>query len=111
MQVDAVPLQAPPHPAKPVPEPLGVSVSVTCVPLGKLPLQVVGQLIPVGELVMVPEPLVATVSCMFCPTGVGELARPRQPIANVMASSEMSNRNRRVPDTGAHSMNFSQAAL
>jgi len=53
-----VPVQGPDHPAKDVPE-LGVAVSVTDVPLGKLAAQVVPQLIPVGLLTTVPMPVPA----------------------------------------------------
>jgi hypothetical protein len=54
----AVPLQAPLQPVK-AEFAAGVAVSVNCVPLLKLALQVVPQLIPAGLLTMVPEPLPA----------------------------------------------------
>jgi hypothetical protein len=60
-QVDADPLQAPLHPAKPEFVP-GVSVRVTDVPELKLALHVGGQLIPVGLLDTVPGPLPARVT-------------------------------------------------
>ena len=60
-QVDADPLQAPLHPAKPEFVP-GVSVRVTDVPELKLALHVGGQLIPVGLLDTVPVPLPARVT-------------------------------------------------
>jgi hypothetical protein len=58
-----VPVQAPDHPANVDPA-LAVGVSVTAVPLAKPALHVVGQLIPAGLLVTVPEPVpaVCTVS-------------------------------------------------
>ena len=57
LQVD-VPVQAPDHSANVEPE-AGVAVRVTCVPLAKLALHVVPQLIPDGLLVMVPVPVPA----------------------------------------------------
>lgn len=60
----AVPEQAPLHPEKIDPE-LATAVSVTEVPLAKLAVldeQVEPQLIPVGELVTVPEPVPAFVT-------------------------------------------------
>jgi len=61
-QVD-VPLQAPVQPANVDPD-AAVAVRVTCVPLGKFALQVLGQLMPAGLLVTVPvpEPVVVTAS-------------------------------------------------
>ena len=59
-QVEAYPLQAPPHPTKF--EFCGVSVSVTCVPVLKLALHVCGQLIPGGLLVTVPVLFPASVT-------------------------------------------------
>ena len=63
-----VPLQAPVQPANVDPD-AAAAVSVTCVPLAKFELHVLGQLIPEGLLVTVPEPEpdVVTVSC----TGAG----------------------------------------
>jgi len=58
IQVDADPLQAPVHPAKPEFVP-GTSVRVTDVPELKLALHVGGQLMPVGLLDTVPVPLPA----------------------------------------------------
>ena len=59
-----VPVQAPDHPVKVDPV-AAVDVRTTVVPLVKLELQVVGQLIPDGLLVTVPEPVpvVLTESC------------------------------------------------
>jgi hypothetical protein len=103
VHVVAVPLQAPPHPENPIELP-GVAVSVTWVPLWKFAVQVVGQLIPEGELVMVPDPvpLAATVSCT--PFWTGDAATPRHPIAKLRASRETSSKSRRIRGTGAHSM-------
>jgi hypothetical protein len=56
-----VPVQALLQPAKVEPV-AGISVKVTLVPLGKFALQVPGQLIPVGALVTVPDPLPITVT-------------------------------------------------
>jgi hypothetical protein len=65
-QVEVVPVQAPLHPAKAakVVAGPGVSVSVTAVLAANEEEQVVGQLIPEGELVTVPDevPLLLTVS-------------------------------------------------
>jgi len=53
------PVQPPPvKPAKVDPE-FGVAVSVTAVPLAKLALHVVPQVIPAGELVTDPAPVPA----------------------------------------------------
>ena len=56
-----LPLQAPVHPVKDEPV-VGVAVNVTCVPLLKLALHVVPQLIPAGLLVTVPVPVPAFVT-------------------------------------------------
>jgi hypothetical protein len=56
-----MPVQAPDQPANVAPE-LGVAVSVTGVPLAKLALHVVPQLMPEGLLVTVPGPVLSTVS-------------------------------------------------
>jgi hypothetical protein len=56
-----VPLQAPPQPANVEPEP-ATCVRVTTVPLLKFALHVLGQLIPVGLLVIVPDPVPASVT-------------------------------------------------
>jgi len=56
-----VPVHAPLHPPKEKPA-AGVAVNVTCVPAGKVLVQVVPQLIPAGLLVTVPEPDVVTVT-------------------------------------------------
>jgi phage tail protein X len=58
---DPVPLQAPPQPANVEPEP-ATCVRVTTVPLLKFALHVLGQLIPVGLLVIVPDPVPASVT-------------------------------------------------
>jgi hypothetical protein len=52
---ELVPEQAPLQPAK-VKLPLALAVSVTFVPLAKVAVQVVGQLMPAGALVIVPAP-------------------------------------------------------
>ena len=62
MQVEAVPLHAPPQPENELPEP-GAAVNVTLVPLVKLALHVVPQLMPAGLLVTVPVPDLVTVTC------------------------------------------------
>jgi hypothetical protein len=54
-----VPLQAPDHPANVEPV-LEVAVSVTAVPLAKLAVHVVGQLMPEGVLMTVPVPVPAS---------------------------------------------------
>ena len=54
-----VPVQAPDQPANVEPE-VAAAVSVTCVPLAKLALQVAPQLIPEGLLVTVPAPVPAS---------------------------------------------------
>ena len=56
------PLHAPLKPAKLKPE-LGVAVSVTEVPEGKVAEQVVGQLTPPGLLITVPVPAIAIANC------------------------------------------------
>lgn len=56
MQVKLVPLHAPPHPTKIEPV-AGAAVSVTGVPVVKLALHAVGQLIPDGTLMTVPAPV------------------------------------------------------
>jgi hypothetical protein len=56
-----VPLQAPDQPVNMEPV-LGVAVSVTDVPLAKLALHVCPQLMPEGLLVIVPVPVLCTVS-------------------------------------------------
>lgn len=56
-----VPVQPPLHPAK-VDPPVAVAVSVTELPLVKLAVQAVPQLIPAGELVTVPVPAPAFVT-------------------------------------------------
>ena len=61
VQVDPVPLQAPPlHPVITFPEP-GVACNVTGVPMSKEAEHVAGQLIPPGELETLPEPVAETV--------------------------------------------------
>lgn len=66
-QVVAVPVHEPLQPLKVLPV-LGLSVSVTCVPDGKLAVHVpVVQLIPPGELVMVPAALPARVTDKVIP--------------------------------------------
>lgn len=59
LSVHKAPLHAPPNPVNPEPVP-AVAVSVTDVPGAKLPVQVVGQLIPLGLLVTVPVPVMLT---------------------------------------------------
>jgi hypothetical protein len=63
LHVEDVPLQAPDHPANLEPD-AAVSVSLTDVPLLKLALHVVPQLIPEGLLLIVPipEPALCTLS-------------------------------------------------
>ena len=61
VQVEAVPLQAPPHPVKPEP-PEAVAVSVTVLPAGYSCEQSDPQAMPAGLLVTVPDPLPALVT-------------------------------------------------
>jgi hypothetical protein len=56
------PLHAPLKPEKSYPE-AGVAVRVTLEPLSKPAVQVEGQLIPAGLLVIVPDPETVTVTC------------------------------------------------
>src|SRR6266550_3390731 len=56
-----VPAHAPLHPLKEKPA-AGVAFNVTCVPAGKVKVQVVPQSIPVGVLVTVPVPAPARVT-------------------------------------------------
>ncbi len=78
-----MPVQRPDHPAKVV-EFSGVAVKTTADPLGKLAVQLPGQLIPDGELVTVPPPVpaLATVSCTFPPV-------PVPPDPTVMVTEEL----------------------
>lgn len=64
-----VPLHAPLHPANVLPLP-GVAVSVTCVPLLKFALHVLGQLIPLGALTTLPVPVPASVTVSGKPDAV-----------------------------------------
>jgi hypothetical protein len=78
------PVQAPLHPenSKLV---AGVAVKVTWVPEGKLALQVPGQLMPAGALVMVPLPGPADVTANWKPVPGPEppsLTNPRHPARN-----------------------------
>jgi hypothetical protein len=60
-QVVELPVHPPVHPVKEDPA-AGTSVSVTCMPASKFAAQSWGQLIPAGELVIVPEPVLLTVN-------------------------------------------------
>ena len=60
-------MHAPDHPANVVPS-SGVAVNATAVPLGKLAVQLCGQLIPAGVLVTVPAPVPA----LFTVSWIGE---------------------------------------
>jgi hypothetical protein len=72
-----VPVQAPPQPAKA--DPAGAAgVSVTTVPCVKENVQVPGQLIPAGALVIVPDP-VPVVLTVRVKVGVGASARLWEP--------------------------------
>ena len=71
VHVVVVPVHPPLHPVKEDPA-AGVSVSVTCTPASKFPVQFCGQLIPVGALVMMPEPLLLTVNWNCWAEGVGD---------------------------------------
>jgi hypothetical protein len=57
-----VPVQAPDQPANLEPV-AGVAVSLTCVPVGKPSVHVAPQLIPAGELVIVPVPVPVLAIC------------------------------------------------
>ena len=61
VHVVAFPVHPPAHPVKEEPA-AGTSVSVTCTPESKFAVQSCGQLIPVGALVMVPDPVLLTVN-------------------------------------------------
>jgi len=75
-----VPVHAPPHPPKPKPA-AGVAVNVTCVPAGKVCVQVAPQSMPAGVLVTVPEPEAVTVTRTGLGCCVLELPPP-QPASN-----------------------------
>ena len=60
------PVHTPDHPAKVLPDP-GVAANTTAVPLGKLAVQVCGQLIPAGVLVTVPVPVPARFTVSWIP--------------------------------------------
>jgi hypothetical protein len=90
-----VPEQSPPHPPKVEPE-AGLAVSVTAVPLEKLALQVLPQLIPEGLLVTLPDPVPArvTLSCGedgdgggFPPTELVEAPPPQPASASARLNS------------------------
>jgi hypothetical protein len=55
VQVGLLPLQSPVHPLNDEFAP-AVSVSITCIPLAKVALHVVPQLMPAGLLLIVPPP-------------------------------------------------------
>lgn len=63
------PVHAPDHPSKVLPE-SAVAVNTTAVPLGKLAVQVCGQLIPAGALVTVPVPVPALATVSWIPEPV-----------------------------------------
>lgn len=69
VRLQVAPLQAPPKPLNWAPEP-GVAISATVVPAVKLAVQVEGQLIPSGLLVMVPVPVIETVTWACAAGGV-----------------------------------------
>jgi hypothetical protein len=76
------PVQAPLHPENSKLA-AGVAVKVTWVPEGKLALQVPGQLMPAGVLVMVPFPGPADVTANWKPVpGPPWLTNPRHPARN-----------------------------
>ncbi len=62
------------QPVQPPNVPLGVAVNVTVVPFVKLPLQVVAQLRPKGELVMIPEPVPTKSTVRVGPEGQTTIA-------------------------------------
>lgn len=67
--VHVVPEHPPPENPLKMPPELGVPVSVTVVPVAKLPTQDVPQLIPAGEEVTVPSPSTKIVRFAACTTG------------------------------------------
>jgi hypothetical protein len=77
------PLHAPPQFTNADPG-FAVAVSVTAVPAGKLPLQVVPQLMPLGLLTTAPLPVTCTVSC----DGPEPMDTPLQPVRTKMSASE-----------------------
>jgi len=87
---ETVTVQAPvpvhPAPLQPLPlkiEPAaGAAVSVTAVPLGKLAAQVAPQVMPVGELVMVPlpVPVLETVRAKVCGVKVAVTVVPAETV-------------------------------
>src|SRR5579872_6995059 len=79
VQVEALPLQAPLQLSRPEPPP-GVEVSVILVPCLKVAWQPVGQLMPLGSLVTVPEPGPDTVTVRVAVCGgVGGGVQPPLP--------------------------------
>lgn len=87
----AIPVQAPPHPPK-VESLSGLAVSVTFVPLLKVAVQLFPQLMPAGELVIVPVPGPET--CIVTwkelgPLGGGDAAMPPPQPESKMAKGSM----------------------
>ena len=105
VQVVAIPEQAPLQPPKTSLVP-GVSVSVTFVFWGKLAVQVPGQLIPAGVLVMIPAPAggAVTVSWKVGVDGVeGELdPMPPQPASSRVKSATNNTQQNPCKDLMAH---------
>ena len=79
-----VPVHGPDHPAKVVPA-SGADVNTTAVPLGKLAVQLCGQLIPAGVLVTVPAPL----PTLFTVSWMGEAVALKVAVTEVAAFREM----------------------
>src|ERR1700743_191244 len=79
-----VPVHRPDHPAKVVPA-SGAGVNTTAVPLGKLAVQLDGQLIPAGVLVTVPAP----VPRLFTVSGMGGGGAVKVAVPDVAAFREI----------------------
>jgi hypothetical protein len=93
-------MQAPPQPpnVEKVEGAPGVSVRVTCEPLGKLAEQVFGQLMPAGELTTVPVTLPLAETLTWTVLFPEEPTTPPQPSARLRNRREAESGSRRVAD-------------